>query len=223
MNFPILSIITFVPILGLILVLLVPKDKERTIKWLATGVSLVPLALSIWLWLGYDGAAGGLQFVENVPWIPAAGISYHVGVDGISVPLIFLTALLTTVSLLYSVYTITTRVKEYFLLFLLLETGMLGVFVSLDFVLFYVFWEIGLVPMYLLIGVWGGKQRLYAAIKFFIYTLIGSVAMLLAILYIYFNVGSFSMVDAFANFQTARPFLENFAAVSLAFWAKIGV
>lgn len=219
MSFPILTIITFVPILGLLLVLLVPKGKEKTIKWLATGISLIPLGLSIWLWLAYDMAAGGFQYIEKLPWIPALNVSYHIGVDGISIPLIFLTAFLTTLSLFYSSFTIHTRVKEYFLLFLLLETGMFGVFVSLDFVLFYVFWEIGLVPMYLLIGIWGGKNRLYASIKFFIYTLVGSVAMLLAILYIYFNVGSFSIIEAGEAFRTAKPFLENFGAVSLAFWA----
>jgi NADH-quinone oxidoreductase subunit M len=219
MNFPILSIITFVPLVGMILVLLLPKAQEKAIKWLSIAISLVPLVLSIVLWISYSSAPGGMQFVERYPWIPTLGVSIHLGVDGISVPMVFLTALLTTLSLFYSAYTINTRVKEYFLLFLLLEAGMFGVFVSLDFVLFYVFWEIGLVPMYLLIGIWGGKNRLYAAIKFFIYTLVGSVAMLLAILYIYFNVGSFDILDAMAKFRTAVPFLQNFAAVSLAFWA----
>ena len=135
-----------------------------------------------------------MQFTEQFTWIKSLGVDYHVGVDGISVPLIFLTALLTTLCLFYSSYTISTRVKEYFLLFLFLETGMFGVFCSLDFILFYLFWEIGLVPMYLLIGVWGGKNRLYASIKFFLYTLVGSVAMLLAILFIYFNIGSFDIL-----------------------------
>jgi NADH-quinone oxidoreductase subunit M len=219
MNFPILTVITFVPVIGAIVGLLIPKEQEKTIKWYSVAVSLIPLVLSIILWVTYDNAAGGMQFVEKVPWIPTLGVTYHVGVDGISVPMIFLTALLTTLSLFYSAYTIHTRVKEYFLLFLLLETGMFGVFVALDFVLFYVFWEVGLVPMYLLIGIWGGQNRLYAAIKFFIYTLVGSVAMLLAILYIYFNVGSFDILEATARFSQVRPFMQNFTAVSLAFWA----
>ncbi len=219
MNFPILTVITFVPVIGAIVGLLIPKEQEKTIKWYSVAVSLIPLVLSIILWVTYDSAAGGMQFVEKAPWIPALGATYHVGADGISVPMIFLTALLTTLSLFYSAYTIHTRVKEYFLLFLLLETGMFGVFVALDFVLFYVFWEVGLVPMYLLIGIWGGQNRLYAAIKFFIYTLVGSVAMLLAILYIYFNVGSFDILEATARFGQARPFMQNFTAVSLAFWA----
>jgi NADH-quinone oxidoreductase subunit M len=219
MNFPILTVITFVPVIGAIVGLLIPKEQEKTIKWYSVAVSLIPLVLSIILWVTYDNAAGGMQFVEKVPWIPTLGVTYHIGVDGISVPMIFLTALLTTLSLFYSAYTIHTRVKEYFLLFLLLETGMFGVFVALDFVLFYVFWEVGLVPMYLLIGIWGGQNRLYAAIKFFIYTLVGSVAMLLAILYIYFNVGSFDILEATARFSQVRPFMQNFTAVSLAFWA----
>jgi NADH-quinone oxidoreductase subunit M len=219
MNFPILTVITFVPVIGAIVGLLIPKEQEKTIKWYSVAVSLIPLVLSIILWVTYDNAAGGMQFVEKVPWIPTLGVTYHVGVDGISVPMIFLTALLTTLSLFYSAYTIHTRVKEYFLLFLLLETGMFGVFVALDFVLFYVFWEVGLVPMYLLIGIWGGQNRLYAAIKFFIYTLVGSVAMLLAILYVYFNVGSFDILEATARFSQVRPFMQNFTAVSLAFWA----
>ncbi|MGQ9665885.1 MAG: complex I subunit 4 family protein [Anaerolineae bacterium] len=219
MNFPILAVITFVPVIGAVVGLFIPKEQEKTIKWFSVAVSLIPLVLSIILWVTYDNVAGGMQFVEKAPWIPALGVSYHVGVDGISVPMIFLTALLTTLSLFYSAYTIHTRVKEYFLLFLLLETGMFGVFVALDFVLFYVFWEIGLVPMYLLIGVWGGQNRLYAAIKFFIYTLAGSVAMLLAILYIYFNVGSFDILEATVRFGQVRPFMQNFTAVSLAFWA----
>ncbi|MBC7241588.1 MAG: NADH-quinone oxidoreductase subunit M [Anaerolineae bacterium] len=219
MDFPILTVITFVPVIGAIVGLLIPKEQEKTIKWYSVAVSLIPLVLSIILWVTYDNVAGGMQFVEKVPWIPTLGVTYHVGVDGISVPMIFLTALLTTLSLFYSAYTIHTRVKEYFLLFLLLETGMFGVFVALDFVLFYVFWEVGLVPMYLLIGIWGGQNRLYAAIKFFIYTLVGSVAMLLAILYIYFNVGSFDILEATARFGQVRPFMQNFTAVSLAFWA----
>jgi NADH-quinone oxidoreductase subunit M len=136
------------------------------------------------------------------------------GVDGISAPLLLLTALLSTLSFFYSAYTIKDRVKEYFFLFLLLEMGMFGVFVSLDFIFFYVFWEIGLVPMYLLIGVWGGKRRIYASIKFFLFTLSGSVAMLLAILGVYFQTGTFSILEAAA----AQPFAGNFTLAALAFW-----
>ena len=130
-----------------------------------------------------------MQFEESVPWIPALNVYYQVGVDGISVPFVFLTALLTTLCLFYSSYTINERVKEFFALFLLLEMGMFGVFISLDFVLFYVFWEIGLVPMYLLIGIWGGKTGLYAAIKFFLYTLVGQRGHAAGHPGLYFNTG----------------------------------
>ena len=167
-----LTIITFIPLVGALLILLIPKDKERVIKYLSIGVSIIPLALATWLWFAYDKAAGGIQFEYLVKWIPAIDVNFHVGADGLSIPLIFLTALLTVLSMIYSSFTVTKRVKEFFLLFFLLEMGMLGVFVSLDLVLFYVFWEIGLVPMYLLIGIWGrpDDRPQYSAIKFFLYT-----------------------------------------------------
>jgi len=214
MNFPILSVIAFVPLLGSVIVLLMPKDKERLIKQFAIAISFIPLILSILLWIQFDKSAG-MQFEEQLAWIPSIHVNYHVGADGLSVPLVFLTAFLTTLSLFYSSFTIKTRVKEFFLLFLLLEMGMMGVFISLDFVLFYVFWEIGLVPMYFLIGVWGGPRREYAAIKFFLYTLVGSVAMLLAIIAIYLNTGTFDLLQAAA----IRPFVENVTLGALAFWA----
>jgi NADH-quinone oxidoreductase subunit M len=202
MNFPILTLITFVPLIGMILVLFL--NDELLIKRTSVVVSLIPLVLSAVLWVGYAGQTG-IQFEEQVPWIPSIGVSYHMGVDGFSVPLIFLTTLLSTLSLYYSSFTIFNRVKEYFALFLLLETGMLGVFVSLDLFLFYVFWEVGLVPMYFLIGVWGGPRREYAAIKFFLFTLAGSVLMLLAIIAVYFNTGSFDIIAA----AQAKPFAGN--------------
>ena len=209
----ILTLITFIPVLGALIVLLMPDQWEHEIKWTAIIISLIPLALTIWLWFAYDKAIGGMQFQVNVPWIPALHANYHVGVDGLSVPLMFLTALLSTLGIYYSAYVIYYRVKEYFLLFLLLETGLFGVFVSLDFVLFYLFWEVGLVPMYLLIGVWGGEQREYAAIKFFLYTLAGSVFMMLAILAIYFNTGSFDIVNAIK----VHPFANNSLLAAMAF------
>src|SRR4030042_1774022 len=192
-----LTFITFVPLIGVLLILLIPKEEERTIKQMSVGISFVPLLLSIALWFAYNQQAGGFQFETNAAWIPAIGVRYHVGADGLSIPLIFLTTLLTTLGLIYSSFTITRRVKEFFFLFLLLEMGMLGVFMSLDLVLFYVFWEIGLVPMYLLIGIWGQPQDRpqYAAIKFFLYTLIGSVAMLLAFIAIYLTTGTWNMLE----------------------------
>jgi NADH-quinone oxidoreductase subunit M len=189
---PVLSIITFWPLLGA-LVLMFLKD-DRRIKQLATLWTLVPLVLSVYLWFGYNRVVGGLQFEQLIPWIPQIKVYYHVGVDGFSIPLIFLTALLMPISLWYSSQTIKSRVKEYYILFLLLAMGMFGVFISLDLFLFYVFFEIGLVPMYFLIGIWGGPRKDYAAIKFFLYTLAGSVLMLLAIIAVGFNTGSFSLV-----------------------------
>lgn len=199
-----LTLITFVPLVGAILVALLPKENVRAIKWTALIVSLIPLVLSAILWWSYaPDKAGGLAFEEIYEWIPALGVRFHIGVDGLSIPFVFLTALLTTLSILYS-FIIKERPKEYFALFLLLEVGMMGVFVALDYFLFYLFWEVSLVPMYFLIGVWGGPRREYAAIKFFLYTLVGSVLMLLAILAIYFNTGAktFDIVEL----AQMRPF-----------------
>jgi len=215
MNLPYLTLITFVPLAGAILVALIPKEKVKAIKWTALIVSLIPLALSSVVWWTYaPSKPGGMGFEEAYDWIPALGVAYHMGVDGLSIPLVFLTTLLTTVSILYS-FIVNERPKEYFALFLLLEVGMLGVFVALDYFLFYVFWEVSLVPMYFLIGVWGGPRREYAAIKFFLYTLAGSVLMLLAILAIYFNTGAktFDML----RLADMRPFANDMFAQMLAF------
>ncbi len=214
MEFPYLTLITFIPLLGAVAVLLIPRKYEREMKGLAVALSLIPLVLAAILWLNYDHSAGTMQFLEEYAWIPTINVRYRVGVDGISLPLVFLTSLLTVISLFYSSYTIKERVKEYFAFFFLLEMGMVGVFVSLDFFLFYVFWEIGLVPMYFLIGVWGGPRRQYAAIKFFLYTLTGSVLMLLAILGMYFAEGTFGILEM----ARLRPFADNFTLQSLAFW-----
>lgn len=210
-----LSLITFIPLVGAILVALIPKENVQAIKWTALIVSFVPLVLATVLWLSYAPAnPGGLAFEEIYSWIPALGVTFHIGVDGLSIPLIFLTALLTTLSILYS-FIVSERPKEYFALFLLLEVGMIGVFVALDYFLFYLFWEVSLVPMYFLIGVWGGPRREYAAIKFFLYTLAGSVLMLLAILAIYFNTGAqtFDIVEM----MKLKPFSGDSFAQTLAF------
>jgi len=218
MGFPVLTLVTFMPLLGALIVLLLPAANTRAIKQVAVITALVTLALGVIIWAAYDRGAGGLQLQERAAWIPSIGVDYHMGVDGVSVPLILLTTLLTPLCLWYSSFTIRERVKEFFFLFLLLETGMLGTFAALDLVLFYVFWELGLVPMYFLIGVWGGAKREYAAIKFFLYTLTGSVAMLLGFLYVYFSTGTFSIPDAAASMEAMRPFGANFTVVSLAFW-----
>jgi NADH-quinone oxidoreductase subunit M len=222
-GFPILSLITFAPILGSVIILLMPGKYEKAIKWTALVVSLIPLALSVILWLNYDASVPGMQFVEEYRWFEAVNSRYRMGVDGVSVPMIFLTALLTPAAVLYS-FGIKERVKAYFALFLMLEMGMFGVFVSLDFVIFYIFWEIGLVPMYFLIYVWGSANRRYAAFKFFIYTLSGSVLMLLAIQVMYLATGSFSITELAGNLQPFMGdrkvwFLDSGLARQLAFWA----
>ena len=216
MNFPILSVTLFAPLVGAVLIMLIPRDDVGTIRRVGIAFALLTLITTTIIWVGVAQAGpAGMQFEENRPWIPIFNIRYHVGVDGLSAPLLFLTGLLTTLVMFYSAFAIDVRVKEYTFLFLLLEMGMCGVFMALDLVLFYVFWEIGLVPMFLLIGVWGGKRRLYAAIKFFLYTLVGSVAMLLAIIGVYFQTGTFGILEAAA----AQPFAGNFTWAAIAFWA----
>ncbi|MCK4606930.1 MAG: NADH-quinone oxidoreductase subunit M [candidate division Zixibacteria bacterium] len=191
MGFPyLLSSLVFVPLIGMLVVMFLPKQNLGTIRWTATAFSFPPLLASLWLTWDYffnHAHTYLMAYVEGpFDWIPSLNIQYYLGVDGISVPMVFLTGLLSTVSLLAS-FGIKERVKEYFAFFLLLEAGMMGVFISLDFFLFYVFWEIMLVPMYFLIGVWGGPRKEYAAIKFFLYTLFGSIFMLVSILILYFT------------------------------------
>jgi NADH-quinone oxidoreductase subunit M len=178
---PILSLIVFTPVLGVIALLFVPGGAHRLIRWIALGAALVSLALSLAL-LGFDARGAEFQFREDLPWISAFGMRYTLGVDGISAVLVLLTTLLSVVAIFYSWIPIRLRVKEYYAAMLLLMTGMLGVFVSLDLFLFYVFWEISLFPMYMIIGIWGGPRRVYATVKFVIYTLVGSLLMLVAIL-----------------------------------------
>ena len=178
---PVLSLIVFTPLIGVLVLLLVPGDNHRAIKGVALMAALASLVFSLRL-LGYDTAGAEFQFREDLEWIPAFGMGYRLGVDGLSVVLVLLTTVLSVVAIVYSFDPIKTRVKEYYATMLLLMVGMLGVFVSLDLFLFYVFWEISLIPMYLVIGIWGGSRRIYATVKFVIYTLIGSLLMLVAIL-----------------------------------------
>lgn len=178
----ILSLIIFTPLVGAVVALFIPSARENLQRNWALLVSAVTLALSIVLALAFDNTREGFQFVQEASWIGFFGIEYKVGVDGISLVLVLLTTLLTMVSILASFGPIQTRVKEYMISFLVLEVGMLGVFLALDLFLFYVFWEVVLVPMYLIIGIWGGANRIYATIKFVIYTLVGSLLMLVAVL-----------------------------------------
>src|SRR5713226_3783183 len=192
---PLLTLMIFIPLLGMAVVLSLPSRAHAAIRWTATAFSVPPLLLAGVLLWRFQPKADGFQFVQRGLWIPAFNIDYFVGVDGISITMIVLTALLCFICMIAS-FGIETGVKGYYALFLLLETGMLGVFCALDFFLFFVFWEMMLLPMYFLIGVWGGPRREYAAIKFFLYTWLGSVLMLVTILYLYFaSGGSFDMTQ----------------------------
>ena len=200
MQFPILTVITFLPVLGMIIVLLLPKENKRAIQSTTAIVTGLQVLLAILIWMAFDNAKTGInevatmQFVERLPWIvipetPWFGeirIEYFMGLDGLSMPMVLLTALISFLAT-FSSFSITKSLKGYFAMFLLLDTGMMGVFVSLDMFLFYVFWEVMLLPMYFLIGIWGGPRREYAAIKFFLYTLAGSVLLLLVMIGLYFS------------------------------------
>ena len=201
----ILSIILFTPLVGAFVLLFVPKESKDAIRWTANifslGGFLISLPLVPMFWAQrFDVTPSHFKFLEGTPnnWIPSIGAGYNLGIDGISFLLIMLTTLLGWISILSSWTAIENRVKEYYVWFLVLQTGMLGVFMALDFFLFFVFWEAMLVPMYLLIGIWGGPRKLYAAIKFFLYTLLGSVLMLLGILYLYFHHHALTGVFTFS-------------------------
>src|SRR3989337_1777022 len=181
-----LTYMTFIPLAGAVVVLLLPGKAHNLIRWVSAAATVPPLLMSIWLFNHFDGSKPGLQFIEKYQWIPAYNISYTMGVDGLSISMVILTALLSFLCIFAS-FGVEKAVKGYFALFLLLDTGMMGVFVALDFFLFYIFWAVMLLPMYFLIGIWGGPRKESAAIKFFLYTLLGSVLMLIAILMLYFN------------------------------------
>ncbi|MFI4988195.1 MAG: NADH-quinone oxidoreductase subunit M, partial [Alphaproteobacteria bacterium] len=199
---PLLSCVTFLPTLGAVLILFIrgtPEVVARNARWAALWTSLLTFVLSLFLWLEFDPASHDFQFVEQAAWIPGFNINYHMGIDGISLFFVLLSTLLTPVCVLASWEAIKLRVKEYMIAFLVLETLMVGMFCALDFVVFYMFYEGVLIPMFLIIGVWGGPKRVYAAFKFFLYTLLGSVLMLLAILAIYYQLGSTDVPTALAH------------------------
>src|SRR5918996_3299027 len=192
-----LSIVLFTPLAGALLLLFVSKHNENAIRWIANVVAFLGFAISIPLWFWYNPQNPEFQFIERAPWIPSIGAEYFLGVDGFSVLLILLTTMIGFIAVLSSWEAITERVKEYYIFLLVLQTGMLGAFMALDFLLFFLFWEVMLVPMYFLIGIWGSERRLYSAIKFFLYTLVGSVVMLLGILALYFAFHSVTGVYTF--------------------------
>ncbi|HEU4333134.1 MAG TPA: NADH-quinone oxidoreductase subunit M [Candidatus Eisenbacteria bacterium] len=227
LGIPILSFVVFFPAVGALLLLLIPSARTRAIRIAAFAVSLITFVASIPLFTSFQVGQRGMQFVERIPWVPSLGMQYYLGVDGVSVLLIVMTTLITAVSVLASFTAITERVKTYMALLLVLETGMVGVFAALDLVLFYVFWEVVLIPMYLLIGVWGGPRRIYAAVKFILYTVVGSLLMLVAILYLYFahqaafGEYTFDLIRLYDTPLTHGAQLWLFGAFALAFAIKV--
>ena len=191
--FPILSLVTFLPLVGALFIFAIQSDDEaitaRNARWVALWTTLITFIMSLAIWVDFDESTAAFQFVENAEWL-GGSINYHMGVDGISMLFVILTTFLMPFCILASWEAIEKRVKEYMIAFLILETLMIGVFCSLDLVLFYLFFEAGLIPMFLIIGVWGGARRVYASFKFFLYTLAGSVLMLLAIMAMYWQVGT---------------------------------
>jgi len=183
----ILTVLIFLPLAGALALVFLPKGNLRLLRDAAVTVTVLEFLLSLPVALFFDGGTAAMQFVQKVPWIPQFGISYHVGVDGISLWLVMLTTFLMPITLLSTYESVEKHVKEFLIFMLLLEVGMVGVFLAVDLFLFYIFWELVLIPMYFLIGVWGGGRRIYSAIKFFLYTFAGSVLMLVAIIALYFH------------------------------------
>ncbi|MGH7365426.1 MAG: NADH-quinone oxidoreductase subunit M [Candidatus Rokuibacteriota bacterium] len=223
-----LTLVTFLPAAGAVLVLLLPRRHEHVTKLATLGATVVTFVVSLPLYFRFDPTSADYQFVEQKAWIPSLGVSYHLGVDGISVLLVLLTTFLMPLAILSSWTSIESRWKEFAITMLLLEAGMVGVFVSLDLFLFYVFWEAMLIPMYLIIGIWGGNNRIYAAVKFVLYTLAGSLLMLVAILVLYFQHGAATNVYTFDLPVVTRYVLPGgrmqdllFLAFALAFAIKV--
>jgi NADH-quinone oxidoreductase subunit M len=214
--FATLTAVTFFPLVGVAVLIFVRPDQKNTIRWVALATSLVTFALSLVMLAQFNAAEPGLQLVVRAPWIQIGStwnINYHLGVDGLSVLLVLLTTFLTPLSIASTWDAIEDRVKEFMIFFLLLEVGMTGVFVAQDLFLFYIFWEFTLVPMYFLVGIWGGPRKIYAAIKFFLYTMAGSILMLLAILYLGITQGTFSVPEIIARASSIAPNVQ-----ALLFW-----
>jgi len=228
----ILNIVTYIPLLGAVVLLFLPKQSGAAIRYTATFFAVVDFIASLYLWFNFNPHGTGaqlFQFRETYSWIPSLGVQYDFGIDGISLLLILLTTFMGIIALVSSYTAIDHRQKEYYILLLLLQTGMIGTFCALDFFLFYVFWEIMLVPMYFIIGIWGGPRKLYAAIKFFLYTLTGSVVMLLSILALYFfNDGGipFLNIKGLGNAATFSVLqyhnIGHLIPPTLQFWIFIG-
>jgi NADH-quinone oxidoreductase subunit M len=214
-----LTLVTFVPAAGALLLAPVPRRSDGLLRWGGLAVTLVTFALALPLYFLFDAGSAQYQFEERAAWMPTLGVGYHLGIDGISLLLVLLTTFLTPLALASAWRAIADRAKEFVLTVLVLETGMVGVFVSLDLFLFYVFWEAMLIPMYLLIGVWGGPRRIYAAVKFVLYTLAGSLLMLVAILFLYFQHGAATGTFTFDLPTLARWVVPSGLAQTLMFLA----
>ncbi|WP_024890807.1 NADH-quinone oxidoreductase subunit M [Luteimonas huabeiensis] len=220
-NWPLLSLLIWLPILGGVLTLLCGNARPNGARWVALGFALLALLISLPLLTGFDFAQAGLQFVERREWIPAYDIQYHLGADGISVALIVLTTITTVLVLIGAWGSIDKRVSQYYAAFMILEGLMVGVFAAVDAVLFYVFFEGMLIPMFIIIGVWGGPRRVYAAMKFFLYTFLGSVFMLVGLVYLYLQAGSWQLPDLYALPLTATEQTWLFFAFLIAFAVKV--
>src|SRR3972149_992437 len=220
-----LTLLTFFPLVGVLILFLIPSDRKDALRWTALGVSLVTFGISIWVLTMFNASNPDLQLVAQYDWITVAGwnIQYQMGVDGLSILLVLLTTFLVPISILSTWTAVEERVKEFMIFFLLLEVGMVGVFLAMDLFLFYIFWEFTLVPMYFLIGIWGGERRIYAAIKFFLYTMAGSILMLLAILWLGIQKGTFSVPELTAAAATipAATQVWLFLAFAAAFAIKV--
>jgi len=220
-NWPLLSLLIWLPILGGVVVLALGDKRPQAARWVSLAIALVVFALSIPLFTGFDYAATGLQFLERRAWIPAYDIQYHLGADGISVALIILTTLTTALVLVGAWTAIDKRVNQYYAAMLVLEGLMIGVFSAVDALLFYVFFEGMLIPMFIIIGVWGGPRRVYASIKFFLYTFLGSVFMLVGLVYLYLKAGSWQLPDLYALPLSSKEQMWLFFAFLAAFAVKV--
>jgi len=221
MNDHLLSILIWLPIIGGFAVLGLGNERAGAARWVSLAVSLATLAFSIPLYAGFSNATANMQFVEHTAWIPSIHADYNIGVDGISMPLILLTTFTTVLIVIAGWQSVTKRVSQYFASFLILEGLMIGVFAALDAALFYVFWEAMLLPMFIIIGVWGGPRRVYATIKFFLYTFIGSLLMLVALIYMYLKSGSYEIAQLQVMPLTLREQTFIFLAFFTAFAVKV--
>ncbi len=219
-----LLIMTLAPLVGVLVILFLPAERKSAIRWTALVTSLLTFGLAIWVLTQFNATLSGLQLTLDLDWFQVSRFNIHffLGVDGISILLVLLTTFLTPLAVLSTWKAVEDNVKGFMAFFLMLETGMLGVFLAQDLILFYIFWEITLIPMYFLIGIWGGERRIYAAVKFFLFTMAGSVLMLAGILFLGWQAGSFSMTEVLAarsTFAGAQIWL--FLAFAIAFAIKV--